>query len=127
MYVSRYFIDIEGSGAAQQCANMSRTCSPFSQFWDFPANISDLGLSPLPGPKQPPRARFDQLYNKFEYWIEGERYELYTSNSSGSSSSSSSGAAAAAAGGGGGDGDALTDVPVWMGKVFGRHHMWHFE
>ena len=98
-------MDIEGSGAAQQCVNMSRTCSPFAQFWDFPANISDLGLSPLPRQKA---ARFEELYNKFEYWIEGERYELYTSNSSGSAT-------------------ALTDIPVWMGKVLGRHHMWHFE
>ena len=108
-----YFLDIEGPSATQtQCVNMSRTCTPFSTFWDFPANISDLGKSALPPGTTWPHSGTD--FNKFEYWEENERYELYTSTAETGTVRNSN----------------ATDTPVWMGKVSiadPAHHLWHFE
>jgi hypothetical protein len=99
-----YFLNVGGpEGPRQVCQNFTRDCQPFQPFWSFPSNISYVGkVTHLPS--SPSLMNAPPSFDKFVFWLDSERWEMYTSPYK--------------------DGDR----PWWFGKVFTpvpNYHLWH--
>ena len=106
---SKMFVHHEEAGALH-CTNSTWNCPmPAPRFWNFPANATYLGPQQVPPPLIMPVALDPDLveqnplggmFEGWEYWIGGERYEVY----------------------------AVYTAPVWVGKVYsstGSHLLAH--
>lgn len=102
---SGYLLQLTGPTSSEitSCINQTNMEEEWSNFWEFPANTTYIGM------ESPPK--YTQKFECYMYWMGGEQYKVYIEQRQNSTGSN-------------------YNVPVWSGKVFTSvpgYHLYHMQ